>query len=155
MSARELVEILIEKKLNIAIAESLTAGLITSKLAEIAGVSQVLRGGVFAYQNDIKAELLGVREKTLAEFGAVSEETAIEMAAGVAQKLDAQVAISTTGIAGPTSVDGKPVGLVFIGLWVQGETWSKNFHFSGTREQIRQASCGIALEFAREKLLEM
>lgn len=155
MSAHELVKILFERRLTIGLAESLTAGLLTSKLAEIDGVSEVLKGGVVAYQNEIKSGLLGVSQKTLDEFGAVSEQTALEMAAGVAQKLKAKVGISTTGVAGPKTAEGKPVGSVFIGLWVAGQFWSEAYQLSGTRQQIRELTCQNALEFAQKKLLEV
>lgn len=155
MSATELVEILSKKKLTVATAESLTAGLLANKIAKIPGVSNTLRGGVVAYQNEIKITALGVQEETIEKYGAVSEQTAIEMASGAANRLNSEVAISTTGIAGPSTSEGKPVGTVFIAVWIQGETFCARFHLTGTREQIRQATCGLALEFARDKLLEV
>ncbi len=155
MSAQELVKILQKKHLSIATAESLTAGLLANKIAEIPGVSKTLRGGIIAYQNEIKIEVLGVNEKIIKEHGAVSAETATEMAIGVANRLQSDVAISTTGVAGPKASEGKPVGTVFIGVWILGKTFGEQFHLSGTREQIRQATCGLAFEFARDKLLEV
>lgn len=152
MSAHELVEILIEKKLTLSVAESLTAGLLASKIAEVSGVSKVFKGGVVAYQNQIKSDVLGLRQETLEKYGAVSQETVIEMAAGVGKKFNTSVAIATSGIAGPNPAEGKPVGLVFIGVWADGETWVEHLQLTGGREMIRQATCGLAIEFALEIL---
>lgn len=155
MSATEVVKLLKKEKLTIATAESLTAGLLANKIAEIPGVSKILRGGIIAYQNEIKIAELGVLEETIDKYGAVSEQTAVEMAAGVARRLNTDVAIATTGVAGPKTSENKPVGTVFIAVWINGQTFWERFHLTGNREQIRQATCGLALEFARDKLLEV
>lgn len=155
MSAAEVVKLLKKEKLTIATAESLTAGLLANKIAEIPGVSKILRGGIIAYQNEIKIAELGVQEETIDKYGAVSEQTAVEMAAGVAKRLNTDVAIATTGVAGPKTSENKPVGTVFIAVWINGQTFWERFHLTGNREQIRQATCGLALEFARDILLEV
>lgn len=155
MSAAEVVKLLKKENLTIATAESLTAGLLANKIAEIPGVSKILRGGIIAYQDEIKIAELGVQAETINKYGAVSEQTAVEMAAGVAKRLNTDVAIATTGVAGPKTSEHKPVGTVFIAVWISGKTFWERFHLTGNREQIRQATCGLALEFARDKLLEV
>ncbi len=112
-----LVTKLIEKKYTIAFAESCTGGLLSERITQIPGVSDVFSCGVCAYENSIKQSVLGVSEETLANYGAVSEQTAQEMAAGIRKISGADIAISTTGIAGPQGgTDEKPVGTVFVGI---------------------------------------
>ena len=107
-----------EKNLTLATAESCTGGLVGKRITEISGSSSVYLGGVVAYDNSVKINLLGVKESTIREFGAVSEQTAVEMAEGIAKKLSADIGISTTGIAGPSGgSDEKPVGLVYVGIY--------------------------------------
>lgn len=155
MSAKEVVKLLSKEKLMIATAESLTAGLLASKIAEIPGVSKTLRGGIVAYQNEIKQGVLGVNKETLKTYGAISEQTAIEMAQAAARIFKSQVGVATTGVAGPKESEGKPVGTVFIAVCINGVGVAEKFHLTGSREQIRQSTCALALEFTRDKLLEM
>lgn len=114
--------ILINNKLTISIAESCTGGLLCGRLVNYPGISQCLIEGIVTYSNDSKMRRIEVKKETLENFGAVSEETAIEMATGVAKAADSDIGISTTGIAGPDggSVE-KPVGLVYIGLYIKGK----------------------------------
>jgi len=113
-----LVQKLGEKKLTLATAESCTGGLVGKRITEIPGSSDIYLGGVVAYDNSVKVKLLGVKESTLEQFGAVSEQTAIEMAEGIAKNLSADIGISTTGIAGPAGgSDEKPIGLVYVGIY--------------------------------------
>ena len=115
------VRALREKKLHVAIAESCTGGLVSKRLTEVSGASEVFECGISAYSNRIKEQILHVKNKTLQEFGAVSEETAAEMAKGVCALSDADIGVSVTGNAGPNPSENKPVGLVYVGIY------SKNY----------------------------
>lgn len=138
---------------TLAIAESCTGGLLGDMLTSIAGSSVYFRGGVISYSNQSKIDLLGVSPKTLETEGAVSAETAMEMAKGVAKALKADWGLSITGIAGPTGETAtKPVGLVYIGLWhPQGQLqfWEHRFNPSRGRNWIRRVSACSALDYLR------
>lgn len=150
----QLVELLAEKKYTITTAESCTGGMIAGTIVNVAGASDVLGEGYITYSNAAKEKLLGVRRETLERFGAVSEETAREMAEGAAKAAEAEVALSATGIAGPGGgTEEKPVGLVYIGCFVRGYTTVKKFEFTGTRQENRMLTVENALQFALEKLL--
>ena len=147
--------LLIENKFTISIAESLTGGKISSMLVEKSGISEALLEGVVCYSNKSKIDTLGVREETLEKFGAVSEEVAKEMVLGVAKRLGADFAVATTGIAGPNSDgSGKPVGLVYIGIYAQGDISVKECLFTGDRELIRYRTSVEALEEVRRNILK-
>ena len=147
--------LLIENKFTISIAESLTGGKISSMLVEKSGISEALLEGVVCYSNKSKIDTLGVREETLEKFGAVSEEVAKEMVLGVAKRLGADFAVATTGIAGPNSDgSGKPVGLVYIGIYAQGDISVKECLFTGDRELIRYRTSVEALEEVRKNILK-
>ncbi len=150
--ARVLVETLLEKGLSVATAESLTGGLIAASIVEIAGCSNVFYGGIVAYANEAKSKYLGVAEETILDFGAVSEQTAIEMATGLLSE-DVQIGISTTGIAGPSGGSvRKPIGLVYIGITDEENTKVYEMFFSGDREQIRNKARDMALFYAIKHL---
>ena len=144
---------LIKKKISITTAESCTGGLLSGTLINVAGVSEVLNEAHVTYSNEAKERVLGVSHETLENFGAVSPQTAKEMAVGAAKTGKAEVALATTGIAGP---DGgtleKPVGLVYIGCFVQGRVFVKECHFTGSRRLIRENSVKEALAFLLEHL---
>ena len=126
---------------SIATAESCTGGLLAHTLTNVSGSSNYFIGGVVSYSNQIKEKLLGVQPETLKHYGAVSSQTAQEMAAGVRQKLNADIGLSTTGIAGPTGGTAiKPVGLVWIGLSFKGKTTTIKCQFDGNREQVKTSS---------------
>lgn len=147
--------LLIENKFTISIAESLTGGKISSMLVEKSGISEALLEGVVCYSNKSKIDTLGVREETLEKFGAVSEEVAKEMVLGVVKRLGADFAVATTGIAGPNSDgSGKPVGLVYIGIYAQGDISVKECLFTGDRELIRYRTSVEALEEVRRNILK-
>lgn len=136
--------------LRLATAESCTGGYIGKRITEIAGSSEVYLGGVIAYDNGVKTKLLGVSEVTLAAHGAVSPEVAEEMARGAAEAAGADIAVSTTGIAGPGGgSEAKPVGLVYIGIYYRGETRSVrlnlNRSYRDSRENIRWIASSNAL----------
>ncbi|MDO5123174.1 MAG: CinA family protein [Eubacteriales bacterium] len=144
-----LIEKLKEKGMKIAAAESCTGGLISKLLTDESGVSAVFDCGVCSYANQIKQKVLGVKCETLEAFGAVSPETAMEMAQGVRSLANAQIGISATGIAGPTGGSGeKPVGTVYIGIGTEGKTEAVRGQFSArndSRDKNRQLSAYLAL----------
>lgn len=135
----------IELEKTLATAESLTAGLIASALAEVPGASAVLRGGVVSYSSELKASLLGVDQDLLDARGAVDPEVARQMAVGAQRSCGADITVSATGVAGPDAHGGKPVGTVFIG-WASGsESGSVAHQFVGDRAQIREQSALAAV----------
>ncbi|MCR1848704.1 competence/damage-inducible protein A [Paeniclostridium sordellii] len=147
-------KLLVEKKLTIAVSESCTGGMVSSTLIDYPGISQVFMEGCVTYSNEAKMSRLGVKKETLDNFGAVSTETAIEMAKGVAMNLKTNVGLSTTGIAGPGGgTTEKPVGLVYIGLYINGKTKVKKLNLAGSREKIRVKATKEALNFLRLELL--
>ena len=134
----KLHDVLIEKSLTISTAESCTAGLLSHVITAASGSSEYFMGGVVAYSDQVKAAELNVQLKTLQQHGAVSEQSACEMALGIRQKLKTDIGLSTTGIAGPTGgTPTKPVGLVWIGISTQRETQAVECHFKGGREKIK------------------
>lgn len=144
---------LIDNDITISIAESCTGGLLSSRLVDISGISKCYKAGYITYSNESKIELVGVRAETLEKYGAVSEETAIEMAIGCAKKSNSRIGISTTGVAGPNGgSQDKPVGLVYIGLYIDGNTYCKKLNFSGDRQRIRRFATNYAFDFLRRTL---
>lgn len=145
-----------ERNKTLSVAESCTGGEISSRIVSIAGSSDYYSGGICAYSNKEKVKILGVKEVTLEKYGAVSEETAVEMAAGVRRIMETDYAVSTTGIAGPSGgTEQKPVGLVWIGFSGGGKNFAVKYFFGGRREiNIRRASMR-ALEILRRELLNI
>ncbi|ACR80455.1 MULTISPECIES: competence/damage-inducible protein A [Kosmotoga] len=156
-SLEEIVVNLLRKTgLTISTAESCTGGLVASKIVNVAGVSKVFMEGIIAYSNEAKVKRLGVKKETLSKFGAVSEETAIEMASGIAKSAGTDIGLSITGIAGPTGgTPEKPVGLVYLGLYVNGKTAVKKLQLGGDRNKIRNRAAMFALDFVRRALLPL
>lgn len=149
-----LTKLLIKKKYTMTTAESCTGGMIAARMVNAPGVSAVLKSGFITYANEAKEELLGVSHDTLEKFGAVSRETAEEMAEGAVKAAHTDVAVAVTGIAGPDGgTKEKPVGLVYIGVNVRGNVEVREYHFSGSRQKIRESVTAAALTFLREKLL--
>lgn len=150
-----LTKLLIQKKYTMTTAESCTGGMIAARMVNAPGVSAVLKSGFITYANEAKEELLGVSHDTLEKFGAVSRETAEEMAEGAAKAAHTDAAVAVTGIAGPDGgTKEKPVGLVYIGVNVRGNVEVREYHFSGSRQKIRESVTAAALTFLREKLLD-
>ena len=144
---------LVDRVLTIAVAESCTGGLIGNLLTDVPGSSRYFLGGVIVYSNRSKVDLLGVSPETIGTYGAVSPQTAGEMAQGVKKRFEANIGLSVTGIAGPDGGTGeKPVGTVFIGLAVEKDLFSGGYHFHGDREQVKQQSASMALDWARRYL---
>ncbi len=149
----KVVELLKEKKYTITTAESCTAGLLAGTIMNVPGASEVFNEGYITYANESKMKLLGVKKETLDQFGAVSHQTAEEMAEGAAKFAEAQVALSVTGIAGPGGgTKEKPVGLVYIGCYVNGIITVKECHFHGERNENRRDTVRTALELLIEEL---
>ena len=151
--AEEVVKLLKEKKMTVTTVESCTGGLISGTLVDVAGASDVFMQGFVTYANEAKVSLAGVKEATLEAYGAVSEQTAREMAEGGARVAKAEVCLSVTGIAGPGggSIE-KPVGLVYIGCHVNGNTVVERNVFSGSRREVREQSVLAALKLLKKQL---
>lgn len=149
----KLVEKLNEKHMTIATAESCTGGMIGACITSVSGASNVYNEGYITYSNDAKEKNLGVSHTTLETHGAVSEETACEMADGVRKKSNADIGIAVTGIAGPTGgTDEKPVGLVYIGVATKGGVQAHRFVFSGDRDAVRKSTVENAIKLALDKV---
>jgi nicotinamide-nucleotide amidase len=148
--ARSLLALMDAKGMTLATAESCTGGLIAAALTAIAGSSSVVMGGFVTYANDAKHKMVGVRQESLAQHGAVSEEVAREMAEGARDRAGVSLALSCTGIAGPGgATPGKPVGLVFIGCAREGAPTIVERHvFPGDRAAVRAATVVAALNLA-------
>lgn len=153
---KQTVELLKSKKLKLATAESCTGGLISKRITDVSGSSEVFEGGVVCYSNCFKENVLGVSPETLKKYGAVSRETAREMVKGVLSLTKADIAVAVTGIAGPSSDDtNKPVGLVYIAVSDGKSTIVKKLlnNFTGdVREQNRNISADTALEMIMEAI---
>ncbi len=140
-------KILTEKKLKIAVAESCTGGLICNRITNVPGSSNYFERGVVSYSNESKIQILGVNPETIQKFGAVSEQTAIEMARGVRNISGADIGISTTGIMGPTgATETKPIGLVFIGYSDGEREFAKQYNFADNRVRNKERTSQAALE---------
>lgn len=155
ISIEEVVaKLLLDKKLTISTAESCTGGMIASTLINYPGISDVFLEGAVTYSNDAKHNRLGVKIETLNKYGAVSEETATEMAIGIAKTAGTNVSIVTTGIAGPGGgTDEKPVGLVYIGVCVNNEVTVHKHIFRGSRERVRLQATVTGLDMLRRILI--
>ena len=149
------VDLLAERKLHVTTAESCTGGLIAGTLVNVAGASDVLNEGYVTYSNEAKERLIHVSHATLETYGAVSEQTAHEMAEGAAKAANANAALSATGIAGPGGgTEEKPVGLVYIGCYLNGKTTVKECRWNGSRMENRLDTVNAALEMLKERLME-
>ncbi len=148
--------LLLENNITIATAESCTGGLISEMLTDVPGISKVFMGGAVTYSNEAKMEYLGVKEQTLKAYGAVSRETAAEMAEGIRKRLKTDIGISVTGIAGPGGgTDEKPVGLVYVGLSGDGGTITKELRLSGNRKKIRTITALNVFDLIRRHVLKL
>lgn len=150
-----IIEILKYYNLTLSTAESCTGGLLSGRIVNVAGASEVFKSGMVTYANDAKEAFLGVKNTTLQTYGAVSEETAREMAEGGAKKMNTDVCVAVTGIAGPDGgTDEKPVGLVYIACYLNGDIKVNQYHFRGSRDKIRDYSVVSALTLLRNSILE-
>lgn len=143
-------ELLTEKRLTLAVSESCTGGLIGHRLTNIPGSSRYFLGDLVTYSNELKHNLLGVRESTLSEHGAVSEQCVLEMAAGARERTGADVAIATSGVAGPDGgTADSPVGTVCLALVANGIAASRRYQMRGTRDWVKLLTSQVALDWLR------
>lgn len=152
-SFQELVELLKKNELTISTCESITGGMIASMIVEVPGASKVFKGGLVVYTNEAKQKLANVSEDTLNQYGAISKQCAIEMAANTNKKLRSDIAISVTGNAGPTCDENKPVGLSYLGISIIDKTYYYEFHAkSSNRNDIRIETTAFAFEQAIKQI---
>ncbi len=152
---KAVVDLLNVNKLTVCTAESCTGGMIASRLINVPGASDVFKSGYITYSNKAKHRILGVRKGTLDKYGAVSEQTACEMAKGAATVSRADVTVAVTGLAGPGGgSDEQPTGLVYISCYVRGKIKVIKCNFSGNRQKVRESSTSEALGLMRECILE-
>jgi nicotinamide-nucleotide amidase len=153
LKAKKLTELLTSKNMSIAIAESCTGGLLSSSLTSIPGASSYFNCGFITYSNESKVNMLNVDSQTIELFGAVSEKVAYEMAMGAGQNSKSHLAISVTGIAGPSGgTPEKPVGMVCFGFYVDGNVTTTTQFFSGVRSEIVSESIAFALTELTSKI---
>ena len=147
-------KMLIDNNITIATAESCTGGLLAGRLVNYPGISSVFKEGMITYSNEAKMKRIKVKKDTLQKYGAVSSQTAAEMAEGVAKVTGSDIGISTTGIAGPDGgTKEKPVGLVYVGICINGDVKTKELHLVGDRQRVRQHTVIRALEWLRRELI--
>ncbi|WP_443060777.1 CinA family protein [Streptomyces sp. NBC_00448] len=151
-SAREALRLLVGRAATLAVAESLTGGLVAAELAAVPGASRAFRGSVTAYATELKHEILGVDAALLAERGAVDPDVARGMAEGVRHRLGADWGVATTGVAGPTPQDGQPVGTVFVAVAGPSGAVVVPLRLPGDRGTIRRASVAAVLELLTAEL---
>ena len=152
---KAVVDLLMANKLTACTVESCTGGMLSARLINVPGVSEVFKSGYVTYSNKSKRKLLGIKKNILVKYGAVSEQIAREMAKTAATLARTDVSVSTTGIAGPDGgTPEKPVGLVYIACNVCGRVTVKECHFHGTREKIRESTVSAALSLMRECILQ-
>lgn len=149
------VRLLEKYELTIATAESCTGGLLSAKLINVPGVSETFREGFVVYSNKAKRKTLNVSKSTLKKYGAVSKQTAKEMAMGAVLEVGTDTGLAITGIAGPDGgTPTKPVGLVYIACCVNDKIQTEEYHFTGTRKQVREEAVSAALNLLRKCILE-
>lgn len=149
------VRILKEKQMTVTTAESCTGGLLSGRLVNVPGASDVFKQGYITYCDEAKEMLTDVKKETLQTYTAVSAETAKEMAEGALKKAGADASLAVTGFAGPGGTAAQPAGLVYIGCCVNGQTKVREYHFTGRRQKIRDYAVVSALGLLRECLLEI
>ncbi|MCD2346387.1 competence/damage-inducible protein A [Clostridium guangxiense] len=148
-------KLLIENKITISTAESCTGGFLAGRFVNYPGISEVFMEGAVTYSNEAKMNRLGVKKETLDKFGAVSSETAAEMAEGIAKTSHTNIGVSTTGIAGPGGgTEEKPVGLVYIGLYINGKVKTRKLNIPGDRQKVRNRVVNIVLDWIRRELIQ-
>ena len=146
-------DLLVKNDSTIATAESCTAGLLSARLTNVPGSSKYFNGGVVCYSNQLKEELVGVKKETLDRYGAVSEETASELAENIAKKLDSKIGLSITGIAGPGGgTEKKPVGLVFVGIFYKNNVYIRKYNLTPDRNINRELTVILCLNEIRKIL---
>lgn len=144
---KKVAQILNQYRMRLAVAESCTGGLLAAKITDLPGSSEYFSGGIVAYANDVKVNLLGVKTETIEKYGAVSSPCAREMAKGVKERLGADCGIAITGIAGPGgATPDKPVGLVYFGIAIAEFTYVEKQFFKGDRAETRKKAAAHGLK---------
>ncbi|MEU4621557.1 CinA family protein [Actinoplanes sp. NPDC023801] len=152
VAAAAAVHALVERRETLAVAESLTGGLLAATIVEIPGVSSVFRGGLVVYATDLKARLAGVPQELLDERGPVDGDVAAALARGVRERCGADWGLATTGVAGPEPQDGKPVGLVYVAVSGPTGTSVSELKLDGNREAVRTESVTAVLQLLTDSL---
>ena len=151
---QEVGDLIREKGLTLGVVESATGGLISHLITNVPGSSDYYKGSVTAYSNEVKINVVGVKEGAIRQHGAVSSQVAEEMAQGGRKILGVDICLADTGIAGPGGdTPGKPVGLFYLGLSHQGGAYSQKHIFSGSREQNKRDAAEAALSWLKEYLI--
>ena len=150
----QVVFLLKNAKKTITTAESITGGLVSAAITSVEGASDCFKVGYVTYSNKSKRKLLSVKKELLRKEGAVSASTAKEMAIGAMMESEADLAVALTGNAGPTALEDKEVGLVYIAVCAGGKTKVLEFHFTGNRKEVREQACNAALQMVRTYLTE-
>lgn len=149
----EIIELMRNRELTLATAESCTGGLIASAFVDVPGASDVYRGGIVSYHEELKESLLGVKRRTIEKYTVVSSQVAEEMCRGAAEKCGADIGLSSTGCAGPDGgTEESPVGTVYIGVFIGGKTYVKRLSLSGDRNEIRCSAVKEILSMLTELL---
>ena len=153
MDTEAIIKKLIEKNIKLATAESCTGGMLGKLITSVPGASSIYGYGFITYANEAKSRILGVKNETLEAYGAVSEQTALEMASGALDKSGADIAVSITGIAGPGGgTPEKPVGLVYIAIADKNNKEFRKLLLTGERETIRKKACEKVFELINSKI---
>jgi len=154
--AQDVVDLCRQKGLTLGVVESATGGLVSHLITNIPGSSDCYKGSITSYSNEVKIEVVGVKEDTLNKYGAVSRQVAEQMAQGGREVLGTDICIADTGVAGPTgATQGKPVGLFYIGLSHRAGTYSQKHEFHGNREENKRSAAEVALSWLREYLMSL
>ena len=153
---QEVAELLRQKGLTLGAVESATGGLISHLITNVPGSSDYYQGSITSYSDEIKIKVVGVKEETVRQYGAVSYQVAEEMAQGGRKLLAVDICLADTGIAGPEgATPGKPAGLFYLGLSHQGGTYSRKHIFQGSREQNKHSAAEAALSWLKEYLVSL
>ncbi len=154
-SVEYIVNMLTQMGFMLSVAESCTGGMVSSALVDYPGASNVFSDGIVTYSNESKMKFLGVKSETLEKYSAVSFKTAEEMCKGVALRSNTDIALSTTGYAGPGGgTEEDPAGTVYIGIYIKGEVFTRRLSLSGTRNEVRKKATEILLEELCNRLKE-
>jgi len=151
--ASSLIKKLEEKNLTIAVAESLTGGLVAASLTEIPGASKVFKGSITAYADEIKQNILNVKDETITNFTSISEQVALEMAINVRTIMKSDIGISTTGVAGPEKSAGFAPGLVFVAISIGDHNMCQKLEITGDRSKIRNQTVHEILQLTLSRLV--
>lgn len=153
MTNEEIISKLVEKNISISTAESCTGGSLGKIITSVSGVSSIYGYGFITYANEAKEKILGVSHETLARYGAVSSQTALEMAIGARKASGSDIAVSVTGIAGPGGGTAeKPVGLVYIAIADKSSSEYRKLNLKGSRDEVRTQTCNEVFKLIKEKL---